>query len=73
MYGLNLLQTLKEKMKTLNFIDMIKMPNKMVDFKRFLKLLLPENQLYEIKYMIKEFNKSNQKGGNRNKKFCILN
>ena len=73
MYGLNLLQTLKEKMKTLNFIDMIKMPKKMVDFKRFLKLLLPENQLYEIKYMIKEFNKSNHKGGNRNKKFCILN
>ena len=31
------------------------MPNIMIDFKRFLKLLIPENQLYEIKYMTKEF------------------
>ena len=35
------------------------MPNIMVDFKRFLQLLSPENQLCEINYMINEFNKSN--------------
>ena len=38
-------------MNPLNFINIIKMPNIMVDFKRFLQLS-PENQLCEINYMI---------------------
>ena len=56
-----------------NFIKIVKMSNIMVDFKRFLQLLSSENQLYEINSMIDEFNKSNCKGENINKKFCILN
>ena len=55
-----------------NFIKIIKMSNIMVDFERFLQLLSPENQLYEINSMINEFNKSNCKGENINKNFCIL-
>ena len=51
-------------MNTLNFINIIKMTNVMVDFKRFLQLLWPENQLYEINSMINKFNKSNRKGEN---------
>ena len=47
------------------------MPNIMVDFKRFLQLLSPENQLCEINYMINEFNKSNRPGDNIIKKFRI--
>ena len=56
-----------------NFIKIIKMSNIMVDFKRFLQLLSPDNQLYEINSMINEFNKSNCEGENINKKFRILN
>ena len=48
------------------------MPNIMVDFKRFLKLLPPEEQLCEINYMISKFSKSNRPGDNINKKFCML-
>ena len=48
------------------------MPNITVDFKRFLKLLSPEEQLCEINYMINEFSKSNRPGDNINKTFCIL-
>ena len=44
----------------------------MVGFKKFSKLLSPEEQLCEINYMISEFNKSNRPGDNINKKFCIL-
>ena len=40
------------------------MTNVMVDFKRFLQLLSPENQLYEINSMINKFNKSNRKDEN---------
>ena len=58
-------------MNALNFINIIKMPNIMVDFKRFLQLLSPENQLSEINYMINEFNKSNRPGDNIIKKFRI--
>ena len=47
-----------------NFIKIIKMSNIMVDFERFLQLLSPEDQLYEINSMINEFNKSNCKGEN---------
>ena len=49
------------------------MPNIMVDFKRFLQLLSPENQLYEINSMINQFNKSDRKSENINKKFRTLN
>ena len=42
----------------------------MVDFRRFLQLISPENQLCEINSMIKEFNKSNSKGENIKKKFA---
>ena len=56
-----------------NFINIIKMPNIMVDFKRFLQLLSPENQLYEINSMINQFNKSDRKSENINKKFRTLN
>ena len=56
-----------------NFINIVKMSSIMVDFKRCLQLLSPENQLYEINSMINEFNKSNCKGENINKKFRILN
>ena len=60
-------------MKILNFINIIKMSNIMVDFKKFLQLLSSQNQLYEINSMINQFNKSNCKGENINKKFRILN
>ena len=49
------------------------MPNMMVDLKRFLKLLPPEEQLCEINCMINEFNKSNRKGERIVKKYRILN
>ena len=49
------------------------MSNIMVDFKKFLQLLSSQNQLYEINSMINQFNKSNCKGENINKKFRILN
>ena len=55
-------------MNTLNFINIIKMPNIMVGFKRFLQLLSTKNQLYEINSMISQFNKSNRKGENKKKK-----
>ena len=45
----------------------------MTDFKRYLQCLSPEEQLYEINYMIHDFNKSNRKGENINKKFRIIN
>ena len=60
-------------MNTPNFINIIKMPNIMVDFKRFLQLLSPENPLCQINSMINEFNKSNLKGDNITKDFRILN
>ena len=60
-------------MNILNFINIIKMSNIMVDFKRFLQLWSPENQLYEINSMINQLNKSNCKGENINKKFRLFN
>ena len=44
----------------------------MMDFKRFFQLLSPEEQLYEINYLISDVSKSNNKGENANKKFGIL-
>ena len=57
-------------MSTLNFINLIKMLNIMVDFRRFLQLISPENHLCKINSMINEFNKSNRKGENIKKKFA---
>ena len=56
-------------MNTLNFINIIKMTNTIVDFKRFLQSLSPENQLCEISSTINQFNKSNR-GENIEKKFA---
>ena len=39
----------------------------MVNFKKFLKLLSPKEQLREINYMISEFSKSNRPSDNINK------
>ena len=60
-------------MSTHNFINIIKMPNLMIDFERFLQLLSPEQQLYEINFMINEFDKSNRKDENIRKEIRILN
>ena len=57
-------------MSTLNFINKIKTTNIMINFKRFLQLLSPKNQLYEINSIINEFNKSNCKGENVKKNFA---
>ena len=48
------------------------MTNKFADFKNYLKLLSPEEQLHEINYMISDFNKSNRNDENIVKKFHIL-
>ena len=48
------------------------MHNVHVDFKRFLKLLTPEEQLIEINRVINELNKSNQPGYKISKRFRIL-
>ena len=57
-------------MSTLNFINTNKTTNIMVDYKRFLQLLSPKNQLHEIDSIINEFNKSNCKGENVKKNFA---
>ena len=49
------------------------MPNIITDFKKYLQLLSPENQICEIDSMLNDFNKSNGKGENINKKFRIIN
>ena len=46
------------------------MPNILVDFKSFIKLLSLEEQLYKIHIIINEFNKSNCPGDNIKKKFA---
>ena len=56
-----------------NFINIIKMTIKFIDFKNYLKLLSPEERLREINFMINEFNKSNCNGENIAKEFRILN
>ena len=45
----------------------------MTDFKKYLQYVPPENQMCEIDSMLQEFYKSNRKGENVNKKFCIIN
>ena len=49
------------------------MPNIMDDFKRFLKILTPEEQLYEINYLINDSNKSYFLCVNIKKKIRMLN
>ena len=44
----------------------------MEDFKKYLRFLSPEDQIFEINYAIYDFNKTNWKDENINKKFCIL-
>ena len=55
-----------------NFININKLHNVHVDFKRFLKLLTPEEQLIETNRVINELNKSNRPGYKVSKRFCIL-
>ena len=49
------------------------MPNIMTDFKKYLEYLSLEYQICEIDFMLQDFYKSNRKGENVNKKFCIIN
>ena len=49
------------------------MSNIMIDFKRYLQYLSPENQICEIDSTLQDFYKSNRKGENVNKKFRIIN
>ena len=49
------------------------MPNIMDDFKSFLKILIPEEQLYEINYLINDSNKTYFLCVNIKKKMCMLN
>ena len=44
----------------------------MTDFKKFLQYLPLENQICEIDSMLHDFNKSNRKGRNTNKKYRII-
>ena len=56
-----------------NFINIIKMPNIINNFKRYLEFLTPEQQLREINRLIKEFNKCYLPCPNINEKFGMLN
>ena len=56
-----------------NFINIIKMPNTINNFKIYLEFLIPEEQLREINCLIKEFHKSYLPCPNINKKFSTLN
>ena len=47
-------------MNILNFFNTTKMHGVHADFKRFLKLLTPEEQLIEINRVINKLNKSNR-------------
>ena len=49
------------------------MPNVINNFKRYLELLTPEEQLREINRLIKEFDKSYLPCANINKRFTVLN
>ena len=59
-------------MNILNFVNLIKMLNVHVDFKRFLKLLTPEEQLIGINCVIYELNKCNRPSYKISNRFCIL-
>ena len=49
------------------------MPNIIHNFKRYLQLLIPDEQLHEINCLIKEFNKSYLPCSNIDKKFSMIN
>ena len=49
------------------------MPNIIHNFKRYLQLLIPDEQLREINRLIKEFNKSYLPCSNIDKKFSMIN
>ena len=57
---------------THNFTSIIKMPNVINDFKKYLKFLTSEKQLREINQVIEKFNKSYLPCPNINKKFNTL-
>ena len=56
-----------------NFINIIKMPNIIHKFKRYLEFLTPDEQLCEINSLIKEFNKTHLPWSNINKKSSMIN
>ena len=58
---------------THNFTSIIKMPNVINDFKKYLKFLTSEKQLCEINQVIEKFNKYYLPCPNINKKFNTLN
>ena len=58
---------------TRNFAGIIKMPNAINDFKKYLKFLTSEKQLCEINQVIEKFNKSYLPCPNINIKFNMLN
>ena len=47
------------------------MSNIMTDFKKYLEYLSPKYQICEIDSMLQYFYKSNRKGENVNKMFCV--
>ena len=49
------------------------MPNIIHNFKRYLQLLIPDEQLREINRLTKEFNKSYLPCSNIDKKFGMIN
>ena len=59
-------------MNILNLFNITKLHNVHVDFKRFLKLLTPEEQLIEINRVINQLNKSSHLGYKISKRFRIL-
>ena len=54
-------------------ISIIKMPNIIHNYKKYLELVAPEEQLREINLLIKEFNKSYLPCPNSNKKYIMIN
>ena len=55
-----------------NFINIIKMPSIIYNFKRYLEFLTPDEQLREINFLIKKFNKSYLPCLNINKKCSMI-
>ena len=59
-------------MNILNFFNITKMHGVHADFKRFLKLLTPEEQPIEINRVINKLNKSNRPGYKISKRLYTL-
>ena len=49
------------------------MSNIMTHFKKYLEYLSPKYQICEVNSMLQDFYKSNRKGENVNKMFCVIN